>query len=189
MFNFFKHTPSFAPVSPYTPIFFCFLPILPVSSCPLPGLCSDRNLKDLEFHVSKLCTLSLGTIMRSGVICKEKNRRWTEDRGNKRRRQGERSIHMSCGQIQQVGLSNLPMYFESRQIVRSVRVYCMQWWVHISFPDNTIHEKPACNSQLLGSFKGLIHLWQWLNECLLPYPYSAGNKHNQINHWRQENSG
>lgn len=64
--------------------------------------------KNLEFRVSKLCTLSLGTIMHSGVSCKEKNRRWTEDAGNKRRRQGEKNIHMSCGQIQQVRLSNLP---------------------------------------------------------------------------------
>lgn len=79
IFSFFKQAPSFTPDSPYTPISLCFLAILPISPCLLLGLRGDRDLKGFRVCVSKLYTLSLGTIMRCEVRCKEKSRRGTED--------------------------------------------------------------------------------------------------------------
>lgn len=93
----FKQVPSFTPNAPFA---FVSEPLFPSRR----ACCS----KDLEFRASKLCTLSLVTIMRCGVSCEEKNSRWTEDGGNGRRRRGERSVRVSCGQIQQVRLSTLP---------------------------------------------------------------------------------
>lgn len=191
IFSFFKQAPSFTPVSPYTPHFLLFPTHFSCLIVPAAWLVqwsqSQRTSSSAyqscaHFHREPLC--ALGSVAKKRTDGEQKTGETREGGREKGASTWAAARFSRWGYL--ICLVNLR---------HGVDVYCTQH-AHV------------CNDECVSASLTILYLrnlhvkvscwvyWKdwfisgsgWINlYCIRPYPYSAGNKLKQMNHWRQAN--